>query len=362
MVSTRAGYTELDLIKELTELSRPSTEVRSKFNKWGSVERIGMIEGEKPYEIKLERGIELAYIRSWKANYILGYPLANLSSRLKLKRASVIFGGIHTIWRMINPFSRKGIGRVVYKYLLSTLYLEVIKSLEGLPTAESIVSDFVSLDFGPKSAINFTEFYSRLFTCIDTSTKSKLISEYVRMLSKLAEAVNESQWIQTQNLHLHVDPGEGKPYEGWMRPFLVQTSLGNPFDSHFHFKDTPEPTAVKKSITLQPPVHKELPLLRTSLRHIDVLLKTQPRKKRTRLRPLYSDTSYKTLTSRSPSDSDLPQKNINRFKYLEHLELISPLSTIPKPTPARRDLVEEVVQVRATHSTRLYPGTQTARI
>lgn len=362
MVTARTGFTETDLVKELTELARPSTEVRMKFNKWASVEKVGFIEGEKPYEIKPERGIDYAYIRSPKPNYILGFPLANINSRLKLKRTSVVFSGINTIWRMVNPFARKGVGRAVYKCVLSTFYLTVIKSLEGLPTAETIISEYVAADFGSKSAINYTEFYNRLFVCVDTSTKSKLVSEYVRVLSKLAEAINESTWIQTQKLHLHNDPGDGKSYEGWMRPYLVQTTIPSGFDSRFHFKDTPEPTAAKKS-SLSPhgPTQKELPLLRTSLRHIDVLLKSQPRKKRPRHHAMMSDASVKTLTSRIGSDPDLTHKNINRFKYLEHLEVISPLSTLPRVVPPRRDLVEEIVQVRATHSTRLYPGTQTAR-
>lgn len=351
-------FTESDLIRELTDLTRESTDIRWKFNKWGAVERPGSLTSDRAYDLVTERGVEYGFIPSWKPDILQGYPLSNVNMRLKIKRAPEVFTGISTIWKLINPFARKGLGKNVYGCVLNTLYVEVLKTVENVPSTTQLLADYVRLDMGEKAALNFSEFYNRLFTCIDTSTKSRLVSEYVRLLSKLAEAVNESRWIQTLNLHTHIDPGAGKAYEPWMREHVLQSQVG--FDANYRLRDTPEPQNMRKiaSNTAIPP--KELPLLRTSLRHIDLLLKSQPSKRRIRNNShLSASIHYKYAGNKW--EQDKPMKNINRFKYLEHLESISPLSTLPRPLPVKRDLVEEIVQVRASHSSRLYPGTLTAR-
>ena len=353
-----AAFTEADLIKELADLSRPGTDIRTKFNKWGAIESPGSLTSSRPYDIRPERGVEYGFAQSWKPDTLIGFPLSSLSARLRIKRGAEVFAGISTLWKMINPFGRKGLGKTVYKHVLITLYIDVLRASENVPTFTKLLSEYIRLDFDCKSALNFSDFYSRIFTCIDTSTKSKLVNEYVRLLSKLAETVNESRWLQTQNLHLHIDPGEGKAYEQWMRPYVLQSQVA--FDAgNYRFRDTPEPQSMRKvaSTTAIPP--KELPLLRTSLRHIDQLLKSQPRKRRARASPHLSSQSIYFKSSPGRWEQEGTQKNINRFKYLEHLESISPLSTLPRPLPMRRDLVEEVVHVRASHSSRLYPGTQT---
>jgi len=352
-----AVFTEADLIRELADLSRPGTDLRTKHNKWGSVERPGSLASSRPYDILPERGLEYGFAQSWKPDTLIGFPLASLSARLRLKRGAEVFAGISALWKMINPFGRKGLGKTVYKHVLTTLYIEVLRAFESLPSFSQQLSEYLRLDFDSKSALNFSDFYSRIFTCVDTSTKSKLVSEYVHLLSKLADAVNESRWLQTQNLHAHIDPGAGKAYEQWMRPYVLQSQVA--FDSaNFRFRDTPEPQFLRKVVSSTALAPKELPLLRTSLRHIDQLLKSQPTKRRTRVSPHLSSSSVHKSPGRWEQEGS--QKNINRFKYLEHLESISPLSTLPRPLPLRRDLVGEVVQVRASHSSRLYQGTQTA--
>lgn len=323
------------LEREVVDLARAYSPLRPTPMKWSSLQLSSRLKSGLLYEIRDLDGQLLGLIA--KSNSVIGYRIESLQVRLYLKRERVMFLAIYTLWKLLNPFSLKGIAKAIYKEMLRTLFREVLSLEESYGELEEMLEEDILIDYNGHEALVFSEFYHAVFGCIDSVTKSKLLSEYARVINKLAEAVSTSQWIASKDLHSRrhlTETDLPRTHEAWMRLVLQEFRAPNV---------SPPPTVQRKHST-----HSPRPLYRSTMRLATApTLPKEPQFSstiRTHLRPLLN--KHRHTSTRRSTDLTPPLKPNLRFRLLHHLSLISPLSRATRPSKRKSNVLEEVLRKR----------------
>ena len=335
---------DLALEREVIDLSRLHSPLRPNPTKWSSLQLASRLKSGLSYEIRDLDGQRLGLISNPNTGVVIGYRIEALQARLNLKRENMMFLAIYSLWKLVNPFTLKGITKVVYKSMLKTLYVSVLNREESDQDLDFMISKDVETDFDGHEALVFSEFYHAVFGCVDSVTRSRLLSEYARLMNKLAEAVSTAKWIFSADLHSRRHLMEKKElpksYEGWMREMLQQFRAP---------RISPAP-GVKRKYTPQssPP--------RTAYRHSTAIrLSTVPSipkdKDPSLSRPLFNTLRPSISRPRHRSSRHIeaaPPKHTNRFRLLRHLSLISPLSKIARATKRHPQVLEDILHKRSS--------------
>ena len=263
----------------------------------------------------------------------------------------------------MNPFALKGLSKTLYTDVLLTLYHSVFNVSEDYPELAYLVGHDVELDYGEWTGLVFAEFYHGLFACVDSFTKSKLASEYVRVLNKLAETISSTNWLDSKDLHsrIHLTFPLPKPYEQWMRPLLhdLHAPLVSPTARKLdHIPvllpfDSPHSPVKRNKTAPEIKVKKQLETSRAYTKRMELLLE-DPKPRRWRGR---GDVVM------TPGASSVAQLKFRvRFKALQHLTLISPLSKASKKDKKESTLLEDVLHKRSQESFPLLSPLATSKI
>lgn len=336
--------------REVADLAKPYSPLRSGCSKWASIKLQSRLKSGLSYEIQELDGESVGLVNKSEEGVVIGYRLESLKARLAVKRSHVVFLGVYSVWKLVNPFALKGLSKPLYTDLLTTLYQSVFSVSEDFPELQYLVAHDAAVDYGEMKGLVFAEFYHGLFACVDSFAKSKLASEYVRVINKLAEVVSSTNWLDSKDLHsrIHLTQDLPKPYEQWMRPFLrdLHAPLVSPparrLESIRSIFALDSPASTKRTATA--PVlkgKKPLDTSRVYTRKVELLLEDpKPRRWRTRVdTPQYFGTS------------SVPQLKYRvRFKALQHLTLISPLSKASKRDKKESNLLEDVLHKRSQES------------
>lgn len=332
------------LEREVMDLAKAYSSLRPSPVKWSSLQLSSRLKSGLLYEIRDLDGQLLGLIARPETGTVIGYRMETLQARLSLKRDEVMFLAIYTLWKLLNPFSLKGIAKGIYREMLRTLHRAVLSQEESYGELDSMLGRGLQIDFDGHEALVFSEFYHAVFACIDSATKSKLLSEYARTLNKLAEAVSSSQWLSSKDLHSRrhlTDSDLPRSFEVWMRPILQEFRTPNL---------SPSPNARKKHTPQSSPqrlLYRSAVRLSTvplSLKEKDPQLASTARGP---LRPLLNRRRH--ISARRNTDlptPSLPLKPNMRFRLLRHLSLISPLSKAARPSKHQTNILEEVLRKR----------------
>ena len=336
---------EAILLKELEAMTQPSAILRRGCTKWASLRLSSAAEAQD------SSGYILIAVPD--EDCILAFRLDYLRTRLQVKRTKVVFLAIYSIWRLINPFTLKAISKVVYSSLLSALYSSVFSLSEDYPDLPALISLETSIYFAQSPALVFCEFYNCLFAAVDSCTKSKLASEYVRALNKLADTLSNTDWMDNKDLHnrLHVRGDLQPGYEGWMKPLLksIHAPALDPIPSFPKGLITPYTASamaspryftVSRTATAYSRTYGSSGFpIKDKARRIDpILFNLDPPPP---LPPsIIEPEEFHTLV---PG----PLKPRLRFKRLKHLYLTSPLSKIAVKGKKDSKMLEEVVNKRS---------------
>lgn len=330
------------LLKELEALVRPSSLLRRGCWKWAASRLSSESAGQ---ELTGHVLIPLP-----EEACVLAFHLDSLRARLMVKRTQVVFLAIYSIWRLVNPFTLKGISKSVHSSLLLALYSRVFGLNEDYPDLPALISIDIAQDFAQFPALVFCDFYNSLFAAVDSCTRSKLASEYVRALNKLADTLNNSDWMDNKDLHnrLHVKTDLPPGYEGWMKPLLkaIHTPALEPF--------LPLPKGLTSPYTASAlPSPRYISVSRTATaysRTSGFLPKEKPRKTDPLLFNLDPPPPLPPFTIEPEAfQMRVPGlvKPRLRFKRLKHLYITSPLSKIAVKGKKETMVLEEVVSKRA---------------
>ena len=342
---------EAILLKELEALVRPSSLLRRGCSKWAALRLSSETEGKDLTGYMLIPLPEEACI--------LAFQLDSLRARLQVKRTQVVFLAIYSIWRLVNPFTLKGISKGVYSSLLLALYSRVFALNEDYPDLPALISLDIAQDFAQFPALVFSEFYNGVFAAVDSCTKSKLASEYVRALNKLADTLNNSDWMDNKDLHnrLHVKADLPPGYEGWMKPLL--RSIHVPALEPFYSAPRglmPPCTASALASPRYVTVSRTATAYSRTCGPSGFLPKDKPRKTDPILFNLDPPPPLPPFTI-EPEEFHMrvpgPVKPRLRFKRLKHLYITSPLSKIAGKGKKETMILEEIVSRRAKEPIRV---------
>ena len=336
------------LLKELASMTDSASPLRRGYLKWASFK---VSSDSQP----VSEDVLLLSVPGEEG--LLGFSLESVRMRVKVKRMKVVFGGMYSVWRLVNPFALKGISKPVFAAILVTVYRSVFPLTEDYPDLERLVATDIAADFASFPALVYSVFYHSLFNVIDSCTRSKLASEYVRALNKLAYILSNTDWMDNKDLHSRLHLGHELPpmYEAWMKPLLreihapnlkeVQESEGKYRPSApYTTSNLASQRYILDSRTVTAPANARF----TSSAGFTAKPSTRlPTYLRLNLDPppplppsIIEPDSFHTPT---PG----PLKPRLRFKRLKHLYLTSPLSKIAVKGKKESSVLEEILSKRA---------------
>lgn len=153
--------------------------------------------------------------------YLETFPVSSLRHRVTLKRNFDVFIAALNLWDMLNPFHIKGISKGTWQRVNEFLYKDVV-NFPDIKQAKQYAHQDTGVDFQNKSALLFVDFYDSLFEFIDNYCKSKLASEFVRLIKRIYNDISCSRCLDSVSLHTkhHLNGVVQPSYAAWMLPFL----------------------------------------------------------------------------------------------------------------------------------------------
>lgn len=193
--------------------------LRGGYTKWGFTRHQGQQEGE--VEV-LDNSVSL-YLSVKVGEVLQVFPVNSLRQRIGLKRNFDVFEAALRLWDFLNPFHIKGICKATWVQFNEFLYIRVT-CLTDTELAVQLALQDTSTDFYPGTALVFMDFYHSLFEYVDNACKSRLVSEYVRLIKRIFKEFSSSRRLDNISLHAkHHLQGVTQPSFGfWMLPFLKE--------------------------------------------------------------------------------------------------------------------------------------------
>jgi hypothetical protein len=193
--------------------------MREGYVKWG----FSRHEGTQQDDIEV-LGDSVSFYLSVQIGTHLGtFPVNSLRHRISLKRSFDLFAAALSLWELLNPFHIKGLSKVTWLKLNEFLYKQ-IANYPDVKQAQSMAHQDTVADFQHSPGLIFIDYYDSLFEFIDSSCKSKLTSEYVRLIKRIYSEFSSSRCLDHVSLHTkHQLEGILKPsYAPWMLPYMKE--------------------------------------------------------------------------------------------------------------------------------------------
>lgn len=276
------------------------------------------------------------------------YRSSALQIRASLRHSSLLLQILQRLWHLINPYHLKTLSRKVFSQLLDlcTRHILVIDP--------SISSNFISIDldidYGGKKGLVFCEFHDSMFELLDNTAKSRLVTEYILLVRKLCQKIEEENPFPTLDFHnkLHETDEPRRMYYPWMRETIARRGRSQANSPHFSdlqvvFESSPFPStnpAFERLSRRQTHIPHDPPLLKTAFRMVEMLTRSQPTSpKRGNLRSPSSGEGRNLVRSRR----NMSRRRLGRTGYLLQM---SPLSTVFRAGRPGTSVLESVLRER----------------
>jgi hypothetical protein len=128
-----------------------------------------------------------------------------------------------SLWELLNPFHIKGITQLTWLRFNEFLYKQFV-SFPDAKQAVVMARRDSTVDFQGRSGLLFTDFYDSLFEFLDSSTKSQLVTEYVRVIRRICTVFSASRCLDNMSLHTkhHLQGIVQSSFAPWMLFYLKQ--------------------------------------------------------------------------------------------------------------------------------------------
>mmetsp|Transcript_19179 Transcript_19179/g.35029 ORF Transcript_19179/g.35029 Transcript_19179/m.35029 type:complete len:405 (-) Transcript_19179:62-1276(-) len=339
------------LAQEAVNSSRANySSFRSNRSKWG----ILRLEPTQTKELELINAASDLYISVQTRQYIDSYPISSVRARVSIKRNFDYFASVYFLWLILNPFHLKGISYKVWLKFNEFLYRE-ITNFPDSQLAESIAQQDTKADFADTTALYFCDFYDSFFEYLDCNCKSKLVSEYARLVKRIKVGLARSTCFDSVSLHSkkHLKDSLQASFASWMLAYIkeIKKPANMPAKNEVTFvKSTPASrpiTHLSKRFQqrISSPKAKRL---HSGKRLINLKLE------RMNSEPGHSYTNKtKTPTSPMSMSARIMRPGLQRItpRYRpEYLDIISPLSKLRLGSRKEIGLLEEVIEVRRSNA------------
>jgi hypothetical protein len=147
------------------------------------------------------------------------YSAQSLVKRAKVRSYLPYQTALADLWRLLNPFHLRAISQKLWFSFNVFLYTQ-FATLVQVETALAWATHDTEVDFVNIQGLDFEGFSSSLFEFLDSTTKSKLSSEYTKLLKAILDRTSDQTWFKRSDLHckLHIRK-YSSPYS---RPMLPQ--------------------------------------------------------------------------------------------------------------------------------------------
>lgn len=326
------------LLEEGHILSRNYSSLRTGVKKWRS------FKSEEPNAQKIRSSKDtinsIIYI-SRNGTSVEGYKSSNLYKRSQLRRNFIIFKCTQYLWELINPFKLVGISEKIYHNLYLALCQYTLKDNFNETLADQHINTDKKIDFGANSWLNFSHFYDGFFEFIDSNTNGTSAIEYIRLIKTLTSVIQDMKWSLRLNLYskLHIPNDIKATYHPWMMEYIK--SQDGPFKK---FEDVPNLIKQPNDIQISERLLVKKPLKPVDRENFNV-------RKLEQMMNMNLMKEYKHGNRGAQSQVRLrnPDKKTSTY-YSNHLEKISPLSTILKHSRSRQDVLEKIIKKRKGQS------------
>lgn len=286
---------------------------------------------------------------------------SSLKTRLDLKRNLDFFTSAYLLWLTLNPFHLKGISSSLWLKFNEFLY-SVFIPYPDPKIALSFAAQDTKADLHDDTALYFADFYNSLFEFVDCSCKSKLASEYIRLVNRIKLELLSSRILDSVSLHSkhHLkDTSQGK-LPAWMASYVKEVKRPRGSEKQIKQSFTFPSTSKRPMTTLTKRFQMRISTPKVKRIHSGRLITNL------RLDRLDTESSNiraslsRTLAFSSPTSA----KTVNslksarqRARFPEHLDIISPLSTNRLESRKQSRLLEGVIQVRKHFAlSQVHPG------
>lgn len=343
------------LAAEFEILAREYSPMREANPKWVYFQQPIVAAPSTLYTVSTSDTSEEDYVTIFRPNSTLSYSflIHSLQKRLSIKRNASLLNAINSFWTMLNPFHIRGVSKEVYIKISEFLYFNVLNRVNDIATARQYAEKDAATDFEERNYIVFADFYDSIFELLDSTTKSLLVSEYIRLVKNFEKLIRGATWFSAMNLHnkLHLkdDDLTRVSLKPWMIKILNFSDKVDKLpellrDSRSTSVIKPGPSNLterfyhsrKRSVNDNVQVHIK--------RFTQLGLKTS--QSRTLTRTLSRTSSQLRLNTQRSSTKDSRFPSNERQKSL-HLQKVSPLSISHSKLSQRpRDLLERIIEGR----------------
>lgn len=320
-----------EIIREVNIFARPYSQNHLNYSKWRSYNAKA---AEAPEQFLSVHDIEdktYALIYRPALACFEAFQFDSIIKRTLVKRNELLYKEITALWKLINPFHLHGISKHVYQKFFEFIHFSVLNANASVEEYELVWKVDLGLDFGDAEVLNFIGFIDCIFECVDAYARSMLVSEYCRIVKRLASEVKRSSWIKNVDLHNKLN------CEG-LKPVF-------PYWANFRQKIVETPLIVTRTHLLTPTIADRL-TSRSVNREKNVfelkMLKLNS--------PWETRNKFKTFTVAKSPESATRQTKPHHMRL--KTDLISPLSKKHKNFKDRK-IIEEVIKDRTEKSSEI---------
>lgn len=331
------------VMEEAEILTRPYSKFRINSKKWRFFCRNE--ECEEPIRTsKIDRQLVITVTRDTKV--CEGYKAKVLYKRAMVRRNFGLFRLVRKLWRLINPFNLSGISQKVYERIYMAIYRVVLKEKsEDVPIEYFVRNDRV-VDFGDRTWLGFAGFYDGLFEFLDSCAYGVLSTEYSLIMKNINNALVDKKWSANVNLFskIHTSPDCRVQYHPWMVEMVkAEDHRAKRPDEIPDLIKAPSEFRVSDRLLIRKPA-KPIDRENFNVIKLEKMMSQQLLKE-------YKQ-GLRTITQ-SHTRIKIQDKKMHTF-YSNHLEKISPLSSLLKQNRSRSNVLEKVIDGRKTLNFKSY--------
>lgn len=350
---------------EINILSRDYSQMREANSKWIYFQQAVSQPSGGTYTVSSS---DDPFLTIYKPNQEVSnsFQIPSLYKRLNLKRHFSLLNSINSFWSLMNPFHLRGISKEVYIKIHEFLYFNVLNRVNDSSSARQHAEKDAAVDFEDRNYIVFCDFYDSLFELLDSSTRSFLVSEYVRLVRSFEKLVRGASWFSAMNLHnkLHLkeDDLSRVSVKPWMSKLMSSPEkedrlpelLRDNSRSHISFNPAPSHLTERFYHSRKKSMNDNVQLQMKKFTLLDI----RTSHSKTLTRTLSRAQSYRKINTQRSLSKETRFPSNERQKSI-HLHKVGPLSiSHSKLVQKPKDLLERIIEGRKTFISNMIEANQ----
>ena len=156
----------------------------------------------------------------WRTDEYGALSACMMTYRSSIKRSPGFFNSFLEFWNIINPFKLKGISKSLYFAVTDYIYQEFCKIDDS--QRPGLIKQDLEVDFKGRNSLTFCEMFDSMFELVDKLSKTKLVSDYIRIVQSISEKIQSDEILKYFNLSgkMHLTDSPRGSYHKWMLNIL----------------------------------------------------------------------------------------------------------------------------------------------